>query len=82
MRSEESKRIFVSDLCGLMNCEAVLESKFFNRRLRELIAAPGWTIRLRPDSHNLVPVFKATLQRLHSRERCAHKDQTHILSDK
>jgi hypothetical protein len=44
-----------------MNCEAVPVCELFDRRLSELIAASGWTIRLRPNGYNLVPVFEATL---------------------
>ena len=68
------KRLFVSDFRWLMNCEAVPERKFFDRRRGNLVTAPGGTIRLCPDGDNLMPIFKSTLQGRHSRLRCAHEN--------
>ena len=39
-----------------MNCEAMFESKIFNRRGMQLFAAPSGFIRLRKDRDNLVLV--------------------------
>ena len=62
MRSKELERFFISDFRWLVNCEALLESEFFNRREAEFMAASGGTVGLRPDGYDLVPVFQAAPQ--------------------
>jgi hypothetical protein len=74
MRTEKIERLFVPDFSWLMNCQIMFEGEFFDWRLGEFITAPGWTVRLRPDSDDLVTIIEAAPQSRHSRKRGAHED--------